>query len=145
MRSPNIWAALALAALGSFGCATASSRPASPVPARTSNLSSARHAPTAIGGGPASVPASLDSASAERFVEGRTEVLRNDCYAPDAGVTSFLVDVSIAPDGHVEGTEIPSVSGDGNVAACVRERIEKMTFPRAAEGSTHTFTFLFGR
>jgi hypothetical protein len=146
MSSRTFWA-LALAT-AVFGCAK-SREPV--VAARTTTTTTTVQAvPTAIGGGPRTDvstdgPVRLDPARADRFVEGHKESLRNDCYAPESGVTSFIVDVTVAPDGRVEKSTVASVNGDGNVADCVRERIQKMTFPQTAEGGVHSFTFLFGR
>lgn len=105
--------------------------------------------PTAIGGGPTTDvhtdgPQRLDPARTDRLVEARKEGLRNDCYSPDLGAVSFVIDTEIAPDGRVQSAKVASANGDAGVAECVRGRIEKMTFPQTVEGGVHTFTILFG-
>ena len=105
--------------------------------------------PAAIGGGPRTDvhtdgPQRLDPARADRLVEARKEQLRNDCYSPDRGAVSFVIDTEIAPDGRVQSAKVASSNGDADVAECVRGRIEKMTFPQTVEGGVHTFTMLFG-
>jgi hypothetical protein len=150
MSSKNIWAWAVPAAVAIFGCASTKQ----PVVARssttTTTVAEKKAVPTAIGGGPTvhvhtDGPTRLDPARADRLVEARKHEWRNDCYSPDLGVTSFIVDVEIAPDGRVEKATTASVNGDSGVAECVRGRLEKMTFPQTVEGGVHTFTFLFGR
>jgi bacterioferritin-associated ferredoxin len=138
-----------------FGCAREAREP---VVAKTTTTTTVSRAPVKvpvltlhpIGGGPrteveAERPERLDTGRAERMVDARIEQLRNDCFAPDDGLTSFAIDVDIGSDGRVDNATTASVNGDERVAECVRGHIERMTFPRSAEGGTHTFTFLFGR
>jgi len=141
-------------ALALFGCSRDARPPssASPLVARsTTNITAVAQTPaaqpTAIGGGPREVytDGPLDPARADRMMESKLEAFRNDCYSPDRGVVSFVIDTEIAPDGRVESAKIASANGDPNVAECVQRRVEKMTFPQTVEGGVHTFTFLFGR
>ena len=105
--------------------------------------------PSAVGGGPTTEvhtdgPQRLDPARADRMMEAKKESFRNDCYSPNRGAVSFVIDTEIAPDGRVQSAKVASSNGDSDVAECVRGRIEKMTFPQTVEGGVHTFTFLFG-
>lgn len=104
-------------------------------------------APTATGGGPdvdVDGPQRLDAARADRMVESRKGELRRECYGASTGTTSFILDISVAPDGRVERAETASVHGDRDVAECVRGKLLQMKFPQTVEGGTHSFTFYFG-
>lgn len=147
----NAWA-IPVAALACFGCSR-DARPVTPVAKSTTTTTVVSQTPaarpTAIGGGPTTDvhtdgPQRLDPARADRMVEARKEQLRSDCYSPDRGAVSFVIDAEIAPDGRVQKAEVASSNGDHDVAECVRNRLQKMTFPQTVEGGVHTFTFLFG-
>ena len=143
--------AFPVAALSLFGCSR-HARTETVLAKRTTTTTTIAEVPAtpiAIGGGPQTDvhtdgPQRLDPARADRLVEARKEQFRNDCYSPDLGAVSFVIDTQIAPDGRVESAKVASSNGDRNVAECVRGRMEKMTFPQTVEGGTHTFTFLFG-
>lgn len=155
MRSPLTWAFPTVVLL--VGCGRGVPSPDTPAARQTTTTTttvierqpSAAPAPSATGGGPKAevgtdAPQRLDPARVDRLVESRRSDFRNDCYRSESGVVSFILDVTIAPDGRVERATTASVDGSRDVAECVRGKIEKMTFPQTSEASTHTFTFLFG-
>ncbi|MBI2392770.1 MAG: hypothetical protein HYV09_24505 [Deltaproteobacteria bacterium] len=150
--------AMILVGGGAAGCARHRGPPAARV-ARTTSTTRAlqtapvivQPAPTAVGGGPsgdevrAEGPQRLDAARVERSIEARKDRLRNECFAPEEGVVSFIIDLQVAPDGRVERAKTRSVDGSHDVAECVRARLEKTSFPPSVEGGTHSVTFHFGR
>ena len=150
MSSKN-WAwAIPAALVVAAGCSREAPQPIVARSVTTTTIEHKAAVPTATGGGPTTEvftdgPARLDPARADRLVEARKDEWRYDCYSPDVGVTSFIIDTRVAPDGRVERATTASVNGDRGVAECVRARVEKMTFPQSTEGGVHTFTFLFGR
>jgi len=111
-------------------------------------------APQATGGGPISDrvdasgserPKRSDPVRVDRLIDAKREQFRDECYSPLEGLTSFLLDVTIAPNGAVEEAKVASVNGSADVAECVRVRVMQMKFPRSVEGGVHTLTFLYGR
>lgn len=153
MSSKNLAWTIPAALVVAAGCSREAPQPVVARRVTTTTIEHKAAVPTAIGGGPTGPatevltdgPSRLDPARADRLVEARKDEWRYDCYSPDVGVTSFIIDTQIAPDGRVEKATTASVNGDRGVAECVRARVEKMTFPQTAEGGFHTFTFLFGR
>lgn len=147
MRCPLTWAIPAVVLLA--GCAREERAPATPAARQTTTTTVVERQttpvappPTATGGGP-NVDVGTDPARVDRMVEARKTELHDECYTSRAGVVSFIIDVTVAPDGRVQSARTASVDGSPDVAECVRGKIEKMTFPQTNEGGTHTFTFLF--
>lgn len=93
---------------------------------------------------PAAPAGNLDVATLDKLVAAKTHALRDACYKGRSEPTSFLLVFRIDEDGTVADVATGNVTGEPDVASCVRARAKQWKFPASEHGAAYTRRVIFG-